>query len=346
MMPEKPSPEQLREIFTNFNGTKVLVVGDVMLDAYWWGSVNRISPEAPVPIVLVKKKEHRLGGAANVAMNLANLGADTTLCSVIGRDLEGAELKKLLKERGISCECLLESAVRPTTVKTRVIGNNHQLLRVDNEMDVALELPDEQALRQQLEGRIAKADVVVFEDYDKGLLTPPLIEWVIEHCKKVGVPVVVDPKRKNFLAYRGATLFKPNLKELQEGLKVELSRDISREELHRIAEQLRETLDLEVAMITLSERGVYMLSDEEEHHIPAHLRNIYDVSGAGDTVSAVCALTLAQGLNLWLVGELSNLAGGLVCESVGVVPVDKEAFFQECMEIFHGRGKKEMVVEE
>ena len=304
---------RLLEIFRSFNRLKVLIVGDAMIDAYYEGSVERISPEAPVPIVSVNKKESRLGGAANVALNIKSLGATPILCSVVGNDRDAIVFEELLKEQGLPVKGILKSENRPTIVKTRVIGNKHQLMRVDFETDEPLEKKETSELVKTITQILEddQIDVIVFQDYDKGVITPELIEKVIEEAQKRNIPTAVDPKKRNFLLYRGVTLFKPNFKELKEGLK----KDLLKMELEPVKKAIAELHDLlgnTNTFATLSEMGVYIQSNEGQHYIPAHIRDIADVSGAGDTVISVAALCLAMGLEIQYIADLSNLAGGLV----------------------------------
>lgn len=325
------SSQTLSRYFSAFNQKKVIVLGDVMVDAYMWGKVERISPEAPVPIVAVKRKDYRLGGAANVAMNIRELGATPLLFSVIGTDVEGDILLDMLEQSGISTNFVKRSDARPTTVKTRVISGHQHMLRIDHEITETLAQQDLVALLQLFEEHIAEADIVVLEDYDKGVLDKNLIEGVIAAAKKRGKKIIVDPKKKNFLHYRGVDVMKPNLKELREGLKLDLPKTFSIASVQQAAQKLRDELDLQTALITLSENGIYIGSDDEEHHIPAHIRDIYDVSGAGDTVIAIAAIMLACGAPIRLAAEVANLGGGLVCEKIGVVPVDKQKLLNEAL---------------
>lgn len=316
-------------IFERFKGRKIAVVGDVMLDAYLRGDVHRISPEAPVPIVSLEKQEDRLGGAANVALNLVALGAEAILCSVIGTDRDAKRLIDLLAEQGISNTGLVQSADRLTTVKTRVIGNNQQLIRIDSEQIDPISGKEEQALITRIGELIAGGlDALIFEDYNKGVLTPPVIEAVIGLCRANNVVTTVDPKKDNFFAYRGVTLFKPNLKELKEGLDVRFS--ISDKAAFEAAvQQLEDRLQNDITFITLSEHGVFIRQQAEKYYIPAHVRNIADVSGAGDTVISVATLCLALGLPIEQIAEIANLAGGLVCEKSGVVSIEKDQLMEE-----------------
>ena len=316
--------EHIREIFRSFSNLNVLIIGDVMIDSYLWGKVNRISPEAPVPIVAVQKKEKRLGGAANVALNIQAMGANPILCSVIGIDFEGQNFLDLLKTQKLSQKGILKSRTRITTEKTRVIGNNHQLMRIDEEIDEDIAPAETQQLITLISYIIQhdKIDVILFEDYNKGLITPKLISKVVELAKSKGIPTCVDPKKKNFNAYKGVTLFKPNLKELREGLKLDISSD-NINELQRAISSFRVKQKFETALVTLAEKGVLINSRSIKEHTPAHIRSIADVSGAGDTVISVAALLMALHVNPVVMAAISNLAGGLVCEQIGVVPVSK-----------------------
>jgi len=330
--PIKLTEAEINRIFDSFIGKKVLVIGDVMLDSYWWGNVERISPEAPVPIVHTRKKEYRLGGAANVALNLKRLGAEPIICSVIGRDAEGEILLRLLGNENISAEGIIISDLRPTTVKTRIISGKNQLLRIDIEEDELLVKEDASNLESRISDIIDTSDLIIFEDYDKGVISQPLIEDIVKKSTHLKIPVAVDPKKRNFMAYKGATLFKPNLRELSEGLKTDLNTGSDMSEIKEAAKILQDKLGIDHVLITLSEKGVYMSDkDGTSHQIPAHIRDIFDVSGAGDTVISVAALALLANVSGDVVAALANLAGGLVCEKVGVVPIDKDELIREAM---------------
>ncbi len=326
--------EHIREIFKSFNNLNVLIIGDVMIDSYLWGKVNRISPEAPVPIVSVQKKERRLGGAANVALNIQALGANPVLCSVIGVDLEGQAFMDLLKTQKLSQKGILKSRDRITTVKTRVIGNNSQLLRVDEEEESDIVPSETQQLLTLISYIIShdKIDVILFEDYNKGLINPKLISKVVELAKSKGIPTCVDPKKKNFNSYKGVSLFKPNLKELREGIKIDISAD-NINELQRTVSSYRVKQKIETVLVTLAEKGVITNSRKVKEHISAHIRSIADVSGAGDTVISVAALCRALECNDILTAAISNLSGGLVCEQIGVVPINKEQLLEEALKL-------------
>lgn len=326
--------DQIREIFKKFNNLNVLIIGDVMVDSYLWGKVNRISPEAPVPIVTVSKKERRLGGAANVALNVQALGANPILCSVIGVDIEGQAFMDLLKNQKLSQRGILKSRDRITTVKTRVIGNNAQLLRVDEEVEEEVNPSETQQLLNLISYILNhdKIDVIIFEDYNKGLITAKLISKVVELAKSKEIPTCVDPKKTNFNAYKGVSLFKPNLKELREGIKLDVSGE-NINELQRAVSSYRVKQKIETILVTLAEKGVITNSRKTKEHISAHIRSIADVSGAGDTVISVAALCRAIHCKDVLTAALANLSGGLVCEQVGVVPIDKSLLFEEALKL-------------
>ncbi|MCU0421594.1 MAG: bifunctional ADP-heptose synthase [Bacteroidia bacterium] len=315
-------------LINQFAGLKVLVVGDVMIDAYYFGKVERISPEAPVPVVAVDKKENRLGGAANVAMNLVALGAKPIVCSVVGNDKDGEDLIDLFHQYGVGTSGILKSDNRVTTVKLRVISQSTQMLRIDTEDTHALSEFDSYELVKRIYELMIDADVVIFEDYDKGVLTEENIAGIIKLAHKKGIPVIVDPKKRNFIHYKEADLFKPNLKELKEGLKLDFDAD-EPTQLEEAVKKMMSLMQLKHAMITMSEKGVMITDGQTFHYVPAHIRKIADVSGAGDTVVSVAALCFALKMDITQVAALANLAGGLVCEEVGVVPINKQRFESE-----------------
>jgi D-glycero-beta-D-manno-heptose-7-phosphate kinase len=308
------------------------VIGDVMIDSYLWGKVERISPEAPVPILNVQKRESRLGGAANVALNVQALGAKPVLCSVIGNDLDGNSLLKLLEENNLSKDGIVLSDERITTIKHRVISGSHHMLRVDQETDKEITSNEKKKLLSQIEVLLSTTDVVIFEDYDKGVLNAEVIAAVIKAAKEKNIPTIVDPKKRNFLHYTGASLFKPNKKEMREGLKIDSELN-DLKDIEKAVQLLKDQMQLDAVLITLSENGVYIQRDEEKIHLPAHIRKISDVSGAGDTVVSAAALCLALGLPAKTIAALSNLAGGLVCEQVGVVPIVKNTLLEEAKKL-------------
>ena len=324
----------MEDLLERFNGLKALVVGDVMIDVYSKGVVERMSPEAPVPIVNVKSRFARLGGAANVAINLKALGAIPILCSIIGNDESGEMLLQLMREAGLDTGLLVTSQTRRTTVKHRIFDGDKQVLRMDEEDINDLTDKEHQDLWKNLVDILDKKhfDVLILQDYNKGVLSEKMIRTVVALAQMKGIPVAVDPKKKNFFAYQGVTLFKPNVKELREGLGATAE---TPEELKQAMLALQQRLHCKYLMVTLSDKGVMLLHDGGIVNLPAHPRHIVDVSGAGDTVLSVAALCVALGETPQVIAALSNLAGGLVCEEVGVVPLNKERFAEEAERISH-----------
>lgn len=318
----------MKQLIDAFKGKKVLIVGDVMVDAYIMGKVDRISPEAPVPVVNIEARDMRLGGAANVALNIAALQAVPILCTIIGDDQEGANFLNLIIKNGMPTEGILQSADRLTTTKTRILGNKHQLLRLDQEMTSDINSAEDASLIACFQKHISDCDVVILEDYNKGVLTETNIPLLIDIARKAGKPIAVDPKKKNFLAYRHVSLFKPNLKEIKEGLNCDQNLKL-RPNLIEAVKHLNQTLENTFTMVTLSEDGVMVTDHSDFDFIPAHVRNISDVSGAGDTVISVASLCLACGTDKHTLAALSNLAGGLVCEESGVVPINLNKLIKE-----------------
>jgi len=316
------------QLFEGIKKLNVLVIGDLMIDAYTWGKVTRISPEAPVPVVNVAKTESRLGGAGNVVMNLVSLGANPFVVSAVGDDARGIELKNLLTQQGVDVSGIVEDASRPTTVKERVLAGSQQLLRIDAETDQLVSPDISLQLLENVKHLIPKMHVVIFEDYDKGVLSESLIQEVIALAKMHHVPTVVDPKKRNFFSYAGVDLFKPNLSELKAGLNLS-PEDLTDAVLPKTVKDFKESQSMKGVFVTLSERGVYIDYAGQTAKIPAHVRQIADVSGAGDTVISIAACALALGLPAKQIAELANLGGGLVCESLGVVPIQVEKLASE-----------------
>lgn len=319
------------ELFDQFDRLRVLIIGDVMLDSYVWGRVERISPEAPVPVVTVDRRELRLGGAGNVLLNVQALGAEAIICSVIGTDEPGDKLVSELCDRDLNCDGLIRSQTRITTIKERIIASAQQVVRVDTETDKYITDEERAQLIAKAKALIPSCHVVIFEDYDKGVLSKGAIAEITDFANERGVPTVVDPKKRNFLSYQNTTLFKPNLKELREGLKLDFDVD-NPAEFQTAVDRLKSELNLKGALITLSERGVFIDFNGEKRQLPAHVRQIADVSGAGDTVISIAACCVALKQPPAVIAGLSNLGGGLVCESVGVVPIDKALLKEEAKE--------------
>ena len=322
---------EIYRIFKDFNSKTILVIGDVMIDAYLVGKVHRISPEAPVPIVSVTERENRLGGAANVALNIAALGAKAIMASVISDDDKANDFENILSKSNLSTSGILRSKNRVTTKKTRIISNYQQLLRVDEEETSDLNQEDSESFINHLNNLFVeeKIDAIILQDYNKGVITKPIIEFVVNKAKQLNIPVTADPKKKNFDAFDEVTLFKPNLKELTEGLNIDTKPNL--ESLTKAFHVLVDNMNIKKALITLSEKGVFIANQNDQNIYPAHVRNIADVSGAGDTVIAVASLCLTTNCNDETMAKLSNLAGGLVCEKVGVVPIDKERLMEEAI---------------
>jgi D-glycero-beta-D-manno-heptose-7-phosphate kinase len=321
----------LHTLFQSFSALKIAVVGDVMLDTYWWGKVDRISPEAPVPVVAVTKKEQRIGGAGNVALNVAALGASIHVISILGNDDEGKQLKTLLNDNKINTDFISASHERITTNKIRIISRNQHMMRLDAEVVRPLSLSEEEIIMNAFTKYVLqeKPNLVILEDYNKGVLTEKVIEKVVAICKENNILTAVDPKRKNFFAYKGVDIFKPNLHEVKEALNI-LGDEVSEKLLGEIHKALHEKLQHNISFITLSEKGVFYESGNDKAIIPTHIRSIADVSGAGDTVIAVASVVYAASKNMQLMAEMANIAGGLVCEEVGTVAIDKDKLFAEC----------------
>jgi rfaE bifunctional protein kinase chain/domain len=319
------------QLFAAFGQIRVGVLGDIMLDTYLWGHVERISPEAPVPVVTLDRREYRIGGAGNVALNLASLGAQVASFSVVGHDGDGEMLEVLLAENGIDTSYHLKSHSRITTNKARVMGRNQQMLRLDSESTRDLTRAEEDDLLHRIVRYLEKEkpQVMIFEDYNKGVLTDRLIRETVALCRQHGVITTVDPKRRNFFSYQGVTIFKPNLKEVREGLNLLLD-DVQLAALEQIHVQLAEKLQHQVSLITLSEKGVFYHDGKRASIVPSHVRNIADVSGAGDTVIAVASLVYAVTRDAGLMAEVANIAGGLVCEEVGTAAISRDRLMGEC----------------
>ncbi|MEC7759933.1 MAG: D-glycero-beta-D-manno-heptose-7-phosphate kinase [Candidatus Neomarinimicrobiota bacterium] len=305
---------RFREITSGFADRNVLVVGDLMLDTYLWGEINRISPEAPVPIVEVKKIEYNPGGAANVALNLASLGCKVSLIGLIGTDAEGTILKNLLDQRNIICTDLVMSESRPTTVKSRIIAHNQQVVRADREMNKDLSESSNNNLIKSVKAIIEDVDAVILGDYNKGVLNLVSVKAIIDAANNAGKPVYVDPKESNFNAYKNVRLFKPNLSEFKNAY-------IEDESLEVAGFQFKHEINAEILMITRGADGVSLFDGSDYHHFPTKARLVHDVSGAGDTVIATFTLSDICGASTEESVTLSNYAAGRVCEEVGVVPI-------------------------
>jgi rfaE bifunctional protein kinase chain/domain len=326
--------DNLKEAFHAFNDLRILVIGDAMIDSYFWGIVDRISPEAPVPVISRTKRESRLGGAANVALNIKALGAEPVLASVIGNDDRADLFKSLMDDKGLTKYGIFESNTRLTTIKTRIISKNQHLLRVDEEMDENLDPETENAFLNHLLYIISqqKIDAIVFEDYDKGSITPLIINEIVKAANEKNIPTLVDPKKRNYNYYKNVTLFKPNFKELVEGLNIQINKN-DFESIFKAAQVMQSKQNIQWTLITLSELGVLISNKEEFKRIPAEIRDISDVSGAGDTIIGITSVCLALGMSPWVVAAIANIGGGLVCEKSGVVPIEKQKLLEESSKI-------------
>lgn len=319
------------ELFDGFKNIKIAIIGDIMLDTYMWGNVERISPEAPVPVVTLKKKEYRMGGASNVALNTIALDAQTFVFSVIGNDDDGDKLIELLQQKHINTDGIVKVNNRITTNKTRIISRNQHMMRLDAEITNDIDASYEAELLHKLETlfNTNKPNVLIFEDYNKGVLTENLITKTIALCKQYHVITTVDPKRKNFFVFKSVDIFKPNLKEVKEALNL-LNDKLDMDTLQQIHSQLNQQLQHSISLITLSEKGIFYNTPTKANLIPTHVRSIADVSGAGDTVIAVASLVFAITKDIHLSAEIANIAGGLVCEEVGTVAINPSRLLAEC----------------
>jgi rfaE bifunctional protein kinase chain/domain len=325
------SQTKLESLSNAFSKVKIAVIGDLMLDRYLFGTVSRFSPEAPVPILDIHRDELRLGGAANVANNIHALSATALLIGVVGDDSKGATVRKMLEATGLSSEGIITASDRPTTIKTRVIAASQQMLRVDHEKKHALPPDTEEKLFTFLESQIESIDGIIFEDYNKGVLSSRLIRRITELALKKSIPIFVDPKHDNFFEYKHPTIFKPNRKEMEDALGMNFDGDVK---LHASGFKLLEMLEAENILLTLSERGMLLFErgEKEPFSIPTRAQQVADVSGAGDTVIATLAVARACGATVREAATMANRAAGIVIEELGIVPIYREQLFDALME--------------
>ncbi|EAT59457.1 D-glycero-beta-D-manno-heptose-7-phosphate kinase [Chlorobium ferrooxidans] len=319
----------MESLLHTFRSKRIAVIGDIMLDKYIFGHVSRISPEYPVPVVDVTHEDHRLGGAANVALNTLSLGAETMLFGVTGADSNREILLELFRDRGLAAEGLICDPSRPTTCKTRILSQNHHITRVDRESRKEIDSDTEEAVLDSLESVIGTLDAIVLEDYNKGLLTERLIKSIITTAKKQNIPLLVDPKLLNFFAYRGCTIFKPNLSEMAASLGIAVQNNDR--EVEEACLRLQEKLQTETIVVTRSEKGMTLYNGSFTH-IGATSMEVADVSGAGDTVIGMLALGAASGVDIVTNATIANLAAGTVCQEVGAVPVKPEKLLRAYQE--------------
>lgn len=324
------SLKKLNDLKKNFNGKRIAVIGDLMLDSYFWGGVNRISPEAPVPVVEVDKEFHRFGGAMNVAYNISTLGGIPFPIGVIGKDNDGKILRSLIKEKGISERGIIFDSKRPTTTKTRVIANDQHIVRIDIEKKNPISVKTEKKIIESLKKEIKKLDAIILEDYNKGVLTESLIINVIELAEKNKKIVTVDPKFNNFFSYKNVTVFKPNRKETEDAFGIRIK---SEEDITKTGQKLLTELKCKYVLITLGEHGIVLFEkNKPERKIPTKARTVADVSGAGDTVISTLTMALIAGADIYDAAYLANYAGGLVCQEVGIVPIELNTLFNAVAE--------------
>lgn len=327
--------DKINQVFEKFNNKSILVIGDVMIDCYITGKVTRISPEAPVPIVNAESRNYRLGGAANVALNLKSLGAKPILCSVIGSDNKAKIFYSMMEDCDLDSVGLVPMYGHRTTVKYRIIGNNQQIVRVDDERDEQLKEREKRQFITTVEQIIdhQQIDGIVFEDYDKGLFSRDLIEEIISFAHNKNIFIAVDPKKRNFNNYESVDLFKPNLKELAAGLNLEDNLELTLDDIHKLAKQFAQEKKIKMVMITMAAKGIafYDSVNDKFYHHAAFQRRVSDVSGAGDTVISVATLYLMSEQTIEDTCLAANLAGGLVCEYVGVVPINSAQLKNEIL---------------
>jgi rfaE bifunctional protein kinase chain/domain len=318
--------KRLTEIKNSFYGKKVAVIGDLMLDGYFWGNVHRVSPEAPVPVVEIDEEFFRFGGAANVALNILKLGGIPFPIGITGSDSNGTIFKNLLKENNITDEGIIVDSSRPTTTKTRVIANNQHVVRIDKENKLPLGQAVEKRIIDMINDNFSEFDAIILEDYNKGVLTESVISTVISKAKKNDTIITVDPKFLNFFSYKGVTVFKPNRKETEDALRIVIRTE---GDLEKAGRALLEKLNSKYVLITLGEGGMAVFENGKPHvKIATKARKVADVSGAGDTVISTLSMALASGANISESAYLANFAGGLVCEEVGIIPIELEKLFR------------------
>ncbi|HOV97972.1 MAG TPA: D-glycero-beta-D-manno-heptose-7-phosphate kinase [Bacteroidota bacterium] len=328
------SKKRIEELFNGFQNKRIAVIGDLMIDRYFWGNVERISPEAPVPVIEVTEESNRLGGAANVANNIASLGGVPIIVGVVGND-EGAKvLKRLVEERGFPTCGIVEDASRPTTIKSRVIAHDHHIVRIDQEVKADICDATQKKILEALDDHFNDIDGIILEDYNKGVLTKQLVSDIIEQARRASKIVTVDPKYNNFFEYHNVTVFKPNKKEAEEALGKRLA---SMDDYKAAAEEILRKLNAENVLLTLGDMGMLLYEQSgASAHVATTARKVADVSGAGDTVISTLTMALLAGGTIREAAALANIAGGIVCGEVGVVPIDPKILFETAIDIFNG----------
>jgi len=321
--------DRIETIISNMAQMRIAVIGDLMLDRYLWGDVERISPEAPVPVVRIRGESANLGGAANVAANVSALGAQVQLFGLVGDDADGKLLNELIDLGNFGDNSVVTAANIPTIVKTRIIAGSQHIVRIDRESSAPMDPAVVRKMLVRFRAVLGGIDAVILEDYNKGMLNPAFIETVIESCREAHVPIGIDPKKENFWAYKGANVFKPNLRELETALGRTISGD---DELKEAGLEIKERLEIEHLLVTRGRNGMTLFTDNTIEDIRTQARLVHDVSGAGDTVIATLMTSLAAGASINEAAALANTAAGIVIAEVGAVPVDISKLKNSCIE--------------
>ena len=320
---------RIKDIFKRFINKKILVIGDLMVDEYLSGNVSRVSPEAPVPVVDIIDQSVRFGGAANVAYNLLHLGCQPVLVGVIGQDQMGHKFLEIARENEMICDGIIQIQDRPTTVKTRIIGHSQHIVRIDKELNTYLSGNDESMVIEMIKSFISNVDAVVFQDYNKGVLTEDIINYTISAAQQNEKLITVDPKFMNFFNYRNVTVFKPNIKEIESAFAIKIK---DQSDLMTTGKKLLEKINASCVLITRGEEGMSLLeTNREPVHVPTRVRKVSDVSGAGDTVISAMTAAVVGGASFQEAATIANYAAGIVCEEVGIVPVNKDKLYKVCI---------------
>ncbi len=315
--------KNLIKIINNFKNKKILVVGDIMLDKYIWGNVERISPEAPVPVVEVVKETQNLGGCGNVAHNITSVGAESYLVTIVGNDIYAEELKKMLQQRKVNIDGIFVDAKRPTTVKTRIIAHNQQVVRVDHESRFQIDSHIFNKIKNYILDIKNQIDAILISDYGKGVITKGLLSFLIKLAKIIDVPITVDPKIEHFLEYKKVTILTPNLNEATLGMRLP-KKPSTEQEVYELGKKILKKLQPEALVITRGPDGMTLFEKEKIYHIPTRAKEVYDVTGAGDTVIAILTLCLSTSAKFVPSCEIANFAAGIVVGKVGTATVSKE----------------------
>lgn len=318
--------KRLKNIISQFNSKSILVVGDLILDHYIFGKVDRISPEAPVPVVWATKENFVCGGAANVGLNLVSLGAKTGLCGVLGNDHFGKVLLSHVSEKNIITDFIIKDNTRPTTIKTRIFAQHQQIVRVDWESVELLTLNSSKAVLSKIKKNIDDFDAVIIEDYGKGVINPTIVSELVELCKEKGKTVTVDPKEEHIDYYKNVTALTPNLKEAQVAANMKIK---NKDQIPFLGKMIMERLNPKALLITLGEDGMRLFEGNNDYHIPTTAQEVFDVTGAGDTVIAAFTLALCCGATFYEAAVIANFAAGIVVGKIGAATTTKEELFRK-----------------